>query len=152
MFIEELRSQMLAIFYFAIPVGCGLGYITGSSLSNAFGNWRWSLRGTPILGVLAVVLIFAMKMPRRGQAEGQKNVEATEYLKDLKTLARNKSYIFSTLGFTCVSFCTGALSWWGPTFIENGIVSLEVSEAERPMAAENVSLTFGIVTMLSGQG
>lgn len=151
LFVEELRSNMLAIFYIAIPVGCGLGYITGSILSNAFDGWRWALRGTPILGALAVIfIIFVMKEPPRGQAEGQKNVKATEYLKDLKALASNKSFIFSTLAFTCVSFCSQALAWWGPIFIEAGIVSLEVPEQDLPMDPENVSLIFGVVTMSSG--
>ena len=29
--------------------------------------------------------------------------------------------MLSTAGFTCVSFVTGALAFWGPTFIEYGL-------------------------------
>lgn len=36
-------------------------------------------------------------------------------------LARNPSFMFSTAGFTCVAFVTGALAWWGPTFILAGL-------------------------------
>jgi hypothetical protein len=46
------------------------------------------------------------------------------------------SFVFSTLGFTCVSFCTGALAWWGPKYIEDAIYSMEVAENERPIAIE----------------
>lgn len=29
--------------------------------------------------------------------------------------------MFSTAAFTCVSFVTGALAFWGPTFIQYGL-------------------------------
>ena len=38
-------------------------------------------------------------------------LKATDYKKDLKSLSCNMSFILSTFGFTCVSFCTGALAW-----------------------------------------
>jgi len=39
-----MRTKMLAIFYLAVPVGSGLGYIVGSNVANAFNDWRWALR------------------------------------------------------------------------------------------------------------
>lgn len=36
--------------------------------------------------------------------------------------AFSKSFMLSTAGFTCVAFVAGALSWWGPKFIEQGVV------------------------------
>lgn len=29
--------------------------------------------------------------------------------------------MLSTLGFTCVAFVTGALAWWGPSFMFAGL-------------------------------
>lgn len=54
----------------------GLGYVVGRGLAIAFGgDWHWALRGTPILGLLAVFLIiFVMKEPPRGEAEGHDQV------------------------------------------------------------------------------
>lgn len=46
------------------------------------------------------------------------------------------SFLFSTLGFTCVSFCTGALAWWGPKYIQDAILSLEVEPEDRPMGID----------------
>merc|ERR1712158_236983 len=57
MFVKNMRSQMLAVFYFAIPVGSGLGYIVGAETAKAAGSWQWGLRVTPIAGVVAVILI-----------------------------------------------------------------------------------------------
>ncbi len=96
----------------------------GSETAQAIGHWRWGIRVTPILGVVAVLLIlFFMEDPPRGESEGHGDMKATNYLTDLKSLARNRSFVFSTVAFTCVAFCTGALSWWGPKYIEAAIAS-----------------------------
>lgn len=149
MFVGDRRSKMLGLFYFAIPVGSGLGYIVGSETARAFGSWQWGLRVTPGLGLLAVLLIVLLVTePPRGASEGHGKLEAGSYKDDLADLAGNPTYIFTTLGFTCVTFCTGALSWWGPIFIQRGLKTL--AEDERPMQPSTVPFIFGLVTMLSG--
>ena len=40
MFVGDRRSKMLGLFYFAIPVGSGLGYIVGSETARALGSWQ----------------------------------------------------------------------------------------------------------------
>ena len=67
---------------------------------------------------------------------------------DLICLAKNKSYVFSTLAFTCVTFVTGALSWWAPNLLEDALRTMP--EEERGMSISNVSFIFGLVMMLSG--
>lgn len=84
LFVHNMRSKMLALFYFAIPVGSGLGYIVGSETAKFFESWRFALRVTPILGIAAVVLIYMTKDPERGQSEGSHNMEVTSYTEDLK--------------------------------------------------------------------
>lgn len=67
---------MLAIFYLAVPVGSGLGYIVGSNIAAYFNDWRWALRFTPPLGFVCVILlIFFVREPKRGGAEGSINYE-----------------------------------------------------------------------------
>ena len=63
-------------------------------------------------------------------------------------MAGNPTYILTTFGFTCVTFCTGALAWWGPLYIERGLKTL--AEEERPLDPTSVPFIFGLVTMLSG--
>ena len=149
MFVGDLRSKMLALFYFAIPVGSGLGYIVGSETAKAMGSWHWGLRVTPGLGVAAVLLIiFLVNEPPRGASDGHGGLEAGSYKEDLTNLAGNPTYILTTFGFTCVTFCTGALAWWGPLYIERGLKTL--AEEERPLDPTSVPFIFGLVTMLSG--
>ncbi|XP_065347912.1 protein spinster isoform X2 [Cloeon dipterum] len=148
LFVKDLRSKMLALFYFAIPVGSGLGYIVGSETAHFGGSWHWGLRVTPVLGAIAVLLIlFVMVDPERGQAEGHTELHHTDYATDIKDLVNNRSFMWSTFGFTCVAFVAGALSWWGPIFILNG---MQLQPGKENMKLADVSLTFGIITMLSG--
>uniref|UniRef100_A0A182WCD6 Major facilitator superfamily (MFS) profile domain-containing protein n=1 Tax=Anopheles minimus TaxID=112268 RepID=A0A182WCD6_9DIPT len=124
LFVGEMRSKMLALFYFAIPVGSGCGYIVGAKMASIMNSWVWSLRVTPVLGAIAVVLIVMLREPQRGQSEGTRHMEATSYKQDIFAIVRNPSFMLSTAGFTCVAFVTGALAC--------------------------VSLHFGIVAMMAG--
>ncbi|XP_029711988.2 protein spinster isoform X3 [Aedes albopictus] len=147
LFVGDLRSKMLALFYFAIPVGSGLGYIVGSETAKFFGSWAWALRVTPILGIVAVVLIALIRDPERGQSEGSHHMQATSYREDIKDIVRNPSFMLSTAGFTCVAFVAGALAWWGPKFIYLGLVSQPGNEN---ITLNEVSFNFGAITMATG--
>ncbi|XP_026840879.1 protein spinster isoform X3 [Drosophila persimilis] len=147
LFVDHMRSKMLAMFYFAIPVGSGMGYIVGSKTAHLANNWRWALRVTPILGVAAVLLIMLIKDPERGQSEGSHSMEATSYKKDIKELLKNRSFMLSTAGFTCVAFVAGALSWWGPSFIYLG---MKMQPGNENIVQDDVAFNFGVITMLAG--
>ncbi|XP_017010268.2 protein spinster isoform X2 [Drosophila takahashii] len=147
LFVHDMRSKMLALFYFAIPVGSGLGYIVGSKTAHLANNWRWALRVTPILGIVAVLLIVLIKDPERGHSEGSHNLEATTYKQDIKALVKNRSFMLSTAGFTCVAFVAGALAWWGPSFIYLG---MKMQPGNENIDQDDISYKFGIVAMLAG--
>ena len=151
LYVKDRRSTVLAIFYFAIPVGTGLGYIVGSAMADATSDWRWGLRVTPIMGAVAVfMIVFLMVDPKRGQADGSK-LKPTSPISDLKSLIMNKSYLFSTIAFTCVCYCAGALMWWGPNFAFTGAKSAAGNTADSDkITLADISFRFGIVMTLSG--
>ena len=73
----------------------GIGYMVGSCVATAFGNWRWGIRVTPLLGVVCLLLIiFVIKEPQRGEAEkavGATNaydIKATSYWEDIKAICK----------------------------------------------------------------
>lgn len=71
LFTNEMRTNVLAVFYLAVPVGSGLGYIIGSNIAILLNHWQWALRMTPPLGLICVLLlVFVVKEPNRGGAEG----------------------------------------------------------------------------------
>ncbi|XP_040308888.1 sphingosine-1-phosphate transporter SPNS2, partial [Herpailurus yagouaroundi] len=91
LFAKNTRTLMLSVFYFAIPLGSGLGYITGSSVKQAAGDWRWALRVSPIVGMitgtLILILVPATKRGHADQLGGQLKVR-TSWLRDMKALIR----------------------------------------------------------------
>ena len=108
LFKNDSRSKVLALFYFAIPVGTGLGYIVGSEVAGSVEDWRWGLRVTPFMGLVAIVsIIFLLVDPPRGASEGSRLRAGRTPMDDLKGLSRNKSFVLSTIAFTCVAFCVG---------------------------------------------
>ncbi|XP_041457140.1 protein spinster homolog 1-like isoform X1 [Lytechinus variegatus] len=145
LFVGNRRTRMLMLFYFAIPVGSGLGYIGGKLVAELAGDWKWALRFTPPLGIVCVILIlFLVKEPKRGQAEtGEHSMANTSYITDIMALIRNKSYIFSTFGLTTVCWITGALALWAVTAVEDAYKIQGIDP-------NSVSILFGVVTVVSG--
>uniref|UniRef100_A0A8D3BPH3 SPNS lysolipid transporter 2, sphingosine-1-phosphate n=1 Tax=Scophthalmus maximus TaxID=52904 RepID=A0A8D3BPH3_SCOMX len=92
LFTNNSRTMMLSVFYLAIPLGSGLGYILGSSAKEAAGDWHWSLRVSPVLGITAgtLILLFVPE-PKRGSADqmGGRIKTRTSWLCDMKALAKN---------------------------------------------------------------
>lgn len=154
LYVKGKRTNMLSIFYFAIPVGSGLGYIVGSQVSSRAKDWHWALRVTPGLGLIAVLLLlFVVKEPKRGAVEArpENHLHQTSWLADLRDLSKNYSFMLSTFGFTAVAFVTGSLALWAPTFLFRAAVF----NGERPPCMEahcesSDSLIFGAITCVTG--
>ncbi|XP_060709514.1 protein spinster homolog 1 isoform X2 [Hemiscyllium ocellatum] len=154
LFVGDLRSRMLSIFYFAIPVGSGLGYIVGSKVTDLTDDWHWALRVTPGLGLVAVVLlVFIVPEPPRGAVErrSKRALVNTSWLTDVKELSKNPSFVLSSLGFTSVAFVTGTLALWAPAYLFRAQV---VQGTMRPCTKGTCnsldSLLFGIITCVTG--
>lgn len=154
LYVKGKRTNMLSVFYFAIPVGSGLGYILGSQVGNVAKDWHWALRVTPGLGLIAVLLLlFVVQEPKRGAIESQPehNLHQTSWLADLQALSKNYSFVLSTFGFTAVAFVTGSLALWAPTFLFRAAVfNGERAPCVEGNCAASDSLIFGIITCITG--
>ncbi|XP_072586070.1 sphingosine-1-phosphate transporter SPNS2 isoform X1 [Vulpes vulpes] len=154
LFTKNTRTLMLSVFYFAIPLGSGLGYITGSSVKQAAGDWHWALRVSPIVGMITGTLILILvPATRRGPADqlgGQLKVR-TSWLRDMKALIRNRSYVFSSLATSAVSFATGALGMWIPLYLHRAqVVQKSAETCSSPPCGARDSLIFGAITCFTG--
>lgn len=154
LYVKGKRTNMLSIFYFAIPVGSGLGYIVGSQVSTIAQDWHWALRVTPGLGLIAVLLLlFVVQEPKRGaiEARPEHHLHRTSWLTDLQALSKNYSFVLSTFGFTAVAFVTGSLALWAPTFLFRAAVFTgEKAPCVDGHCASDDSLIFGIITCVTG--
>uniref|UniRef100_F1KX16 Protein spinster 1 n=1 Tax=Ascaris suum TaxID=6253 RepID=F1KX16_ASCSU len=150
MFVGHRRSTSLMIFYFAIPVGSGLGYMVGSYMSMWAGAWEWGVRMTPILGLICIVLIlFVLDDPIRGNADVA-FVESSSFIEDVRYLFKIPTYVLSTLGFTSVVFVTGCLAWWTPTLIEHAWAMHHGTSHVPDDVKAGISLVFGMITCFAG--
>ncbi|XP_072325267.1 protein spinster homolog 1-like isoform X2 [Scyliorhinus torazame] len=106
LFVGDKRTIMISIFYIAIPVGSGLGYMLGSGVMKLSGDWHWSMRVTPCVGFLVLLfLIFFVPDPPRGASEDHTDSPSsrTSWREDLKCLCTN--LIFGAI--TCVTGVLG---------------------------------------------
>ncbi|XP_044868340.1 protein spinster homolog 1 isoform X3 [Mauremys mutica] len=155
LFVSDQRSRMLAFFYFAIPVGSGLGYIVGSKVKDLAEDWHWALRVTPALGVVAVVLLVTvLQEPPRGAVERHSDspLRYTSWAADIRALSRNRSFVLSSLGFTAVAFVTGSLALWAPAFLYRSCLATGQCRPcpDGDTCSSQQSLIFGLITCVTG--
>ncbi|CAL8399889.1 unnamed protein product [Boreogadus saida] len=145
--------MMLSIFYLAIPLGSGLGYILGSGAKEAAGDWHWALRVSPLLGITAgaLILLFVPE-PKRGSADQDGRVKArSSWCCDMKALAKNRSYVCSSLASAAVSFATGAFGMWIPLYLYRAQVVQKTAEVcSKDICSSKDSLIFGAITVVTG--
>ncbi|CAB3400722.1 unnamed protein product [Caenorhabditis bovis] len=126
MFTTDKRPRVYMLFYLAVPVGSGLGYIISANVAAATGYWQWGVRVTGVAGVLGLILLFLFVYePVRGASEmveGKTSArKSTSYIKDIKILLKTPTYILTTLAYTALVFTSGTLTWWMPTIIQYNI-------------------------------
>ncbi|KAK7925647.1 hypothetical protein WMY93_007957 [Mugilogobius chulae] len=155
LFTSNSRTMMLSVFYLAIPLGSGLGYILGSSAKVAAGDWHWALRVSPMLGVTAGTLILAfVPDPKRGSADqmGGRIRTRTTWCCDMKALAKNRSFVFSSLASAAVSFATGAFGMWIPLYLARAQEVQKTATAcvNSQICNSKDSMIFGAITCVTG--
>lgn len=75
---------IVLLFHFS-----GLGYITGGETARIANNWQWGLRITPVLGIVAILLLLAVvRDPIRGEREGGVHLTSTSWSNDVKELLK----------------------------------------------------------------
>ncbi|XP_067866181.1 protein spinster homolog 3-like [Heterodontus francisci] len=151
LYVGDKRTLMISIFYIAIPVGSGLGYILGSGVMKLTGDWHWAMRVTPCMGLLVfLLLIFLVPNPPRGASEDHTDSphSRTSWLQDLKYLSKNWSFMLSSFGTAAVTFTTGALGFWAPLFL----LRAQATHGSPQHTANNSqdSLIFGAITCVTG--
>ncbi|XP_029654594.1 protein spinster homolog 3-like [Octopus sinensis] len=116
LFEQKNRAIAFGVVSLTIPVGSGIGYITGSVISEHLG-WKWALRITSIFGaILLLISSIFFYDPEIGQNDNFLTKNTTSYFKDLKVLFTNKTYLLILLGSIGVTFSGGALGFWVPEY------------------------------------
>jgi MFS family permease len=143
----DQRNRVLTIFYTAIPVGAAVGYALGGALGGRFG-WRVPFYVSAGPGVLIALLIwFFMKEPKRGETDVRRPGETTankgsSFLGTFAGLAKNPQYLYATFGMAMVVFSLGGISAWVPSYLQRA----------GGYSSGAAGLIVGAVTVLGGLG
>ncbi|TFK12841.1 mRNA-capping enzyme [Platysternon megacephalum] len=103
-----------------------------------------------ITGTLILIFVPAAKRGNVEQLGGPLKAR-TSWLRDMKALIRNRSYVFSSLATSAVSFATGALGMWIPLYLHRAqVVQKTVETCSSEPCGTKDSLIFGAITCFTG--
>ena len=135
----ERRNRVLTFFYVAIPVGAAMGFVLGGVLGAHYG-WRAAFLICGLPGVAVALLALRIRDPGRGVFEAA--AAPPSWAEALRSLRANPSFLFAVGGYTAVTFASGGMADWFPTFLFR----------ERGMDLAEAGTLVGTVTLIGGLG
>ena len=138
LFIEDTkRTNYLILFNMMVPVGSGLGYVVGGWAANYFENWKMALRLTLPIGIITLILFIVLTKPvphayseimHSAKQQNEHNLTRDSVTKKsqgfvmkektfkqtMRDFAKNKTFVFTTVGFTAICFVLGSGTTWLP--------------------------------------
>jgi MFS family permease len=138
-FPRERRGSILSYFYLAIPVGSALGYLLGGLLGYHLG-WQAAFLIVGIPGLLVAAAVWFLRDPRCDTPAAGDSGQSVTKPSGYRIFLRNKSFICNTLAMAAMTFATGGLAQWMPTFLYR-IHHLDVARG---------NTLFGAITVLAG--
>jgi len=116
-FPPDRRNRVLTIFYVAIPVGSALGFVLGGWLGGHYG-WRAAFLICGFPGIAVALLALWIKDPGRGRFDTDSAVVPPRWPEAIRILLRNQEFVLAVAGYAAVTFASGALAEWFPTFLQ----------------------------------
>ncbi len=102
------------IYFTGSPIGTGLSYIISVVSKDYISrDWRYAMRLTPfVLCLVLIALLLLYEEPERKIDEytSEMSMVKREYKKDVRTLARNKTYVLLVLAWVFGLSALGILS------------------------------------------
>ncbi len=114
------RSTAFGIYTLGIPIGSALGLVIGGYVNDFFG-WRQAFYVVGLPGlVLALIIFFALKEPRRGGSENRESAGAEKppSLGEVaRTLWKRKTFGHLCMAFALTAFAGYGVGQWYPTYL-----------------------------------
>ncbi len=136
LYSEDRRGRVMAMLYFAIPVGSALGYVIGGYLGHRYG-WRAPFYVAAIPGFALALALSFLPEPRRGAAD---TLRETTERGTVAGLIHNHAFWTASLGMAMVTFALGGMQVWMPTFLSR----------VRGVPLERANLLFGGIIAFTG--
>ncbi len=139
LFPKARRTLMLSLFYCAMPLGAGAGYIVGGAIGEAHSwNMAFFVGGAP--GILLALAALFFPEPVRGGMDEPSAAVKVPFLIGMRALLGNGMFWVSTIGLTLMTFSIGGLSNFMPTFLVE----------ERHFSLRDAGLALGAITVIAG--
>jgi MFS family permease len=121
LFSPAKRATAMAVYSLATNFGAIIGFLVGGWISQIYG-WRMAFFVVGVPGILlAVVLFFSLKEPRRGAIEGAAPSTASpssvSFSQVLKLIARQRSLLHIFTGVSVNAIGTYSMIIWFPSFL-----------------------------------
>lgn len=142
----ERRNRVLTVFYTAIPIGAALGFSLGGILGEHCG-WRAAFLIVGLPGVAAAVTALMIRDPGLGAQDGKPSGPPPSWKSALKSLRRNREYVLAVFGYTAITFASGGMADWFPTFLSR---HRGMSHAEAGSVLGTVTIIGGLLGTLTG--
>jgi MFS family permease len=137
----QRRNRILTIFYVAIPVGSALGFWLGGLFGDKYG-WRAAFLICGLPGLLAALLALLIRDPGRGTFDADAAEKPPAWPVAIRQLLHNRPYMLTVAGYAAVTFASGAMADWFPTFLQR----------YRGMSLEESGRYVGLSAVVGGLG
>jgi predicted MFS family arabinose efflux permease len=118
LFAPKNRATALAVYALGVPFGLFVGLYGGAQIAAAYG-WRTAFYALGIPGlILAALVLFTIKEPRRGASEGLAAAgQAPTLASTLRHMLQQRSLVHAFTGATITTLVGYAGVQWWPTFV-----------------------------------
>jgi MFS family permease len=116
----DRRNAILTRFYIAIPVGSALGFVLGGVVGNHYG-WQAAFLVAGLPGIIAAAFAWRMADPPRVVSVEEAAAPQPSWGSALRTLAVNRPFVTAVAGYTAVTFASGALADWYPSYLHRSL-------------------------------
>lgn len=143
LFPQKYRGRVIGLYFLALPLGGGLGYVIGGYVAQSW-DWRMAFLVVGVPGLLAAFSGLLILDPGRGASEegGRKTAvkAARPSPSDYLDLFRTPTFIYNTFGMAAVTFATGGMAAWASIFYQS----------VRGMSVKDANNWIGGMTLLAG--
>ena len=117
-FPANRRPMAMTIFALGAPIGAWLGADMAGAVANAYG-WRAAFLVLGIPGILlALIVYFTVKEPKRGCLDAVSEGAAPTFMETLKFLRTQKAAFHVIMGSGVSALWGWGLMWFTPTFLQ----------------------------------
>ncbi len=119
-FPARLRGRVIGLYFLALPLGGGFGYVIGGHVAAAW-DWRAAFLVVGLPGLFVALSALFIHDPGRGASDDAlvSGKTGRPRFSDYLSLFRTPTFVLNTLGMAAVTFGTGAYAAFASIFYQS---------------------------------